>query len=64
MSKLAKQKSTEKEYTIETLGEFIVSELRDTQNASNDYVGTEAKKKTQVLMNARDMTKYSTSRNA
>ena len=35
MSKLAKQKSTVKEYSIETLGKFIVSKLRDTRNASN-----------------------------
>jgi hypothetical protein len=63
MSKLAKQKSTETEYTIETLGKLIISELCDTQNASNDCVCIEAKEETQVLMNAQDMTKYSTSRN-
>lgn len=43
MSKLAKQKSTETEYTIETLGKLIISELCDTQNASNDCVRIEAK---------------------
>jgi hypothetical protein len=46
MSKLAKQKSTEKEHSIKTSGKFVFSELHDTQNASNDFVCTGAKMKT------------------
>jgi hypothetical protein len=46
MSKLAQQKSTEKEYSKGTLRKFNVSKIRDTQNASNDCVCTETKKKT------------------
>jgi hypothetical protein len=46
MLKLAKQKSTEKEYSIKTSGKFVFSELHDTQNASNDFMCTEAKTKT------------------
>jgi hypothetical protein len=63
MSKLVKENSTEKEYSIETLGKIIVSGLCDTQIARNGCVCSEAKKKTQVLMNATDMTKYSTLKN-
>jgi hypothetical protein len=35
MSKLAKQKSKEKELSIKTLGKLVATEIHDTQNASD-----------------------------
>ena len=57
MSKLAKQKWTEKRDSTESFGKFNVSELHDIQYQSNDYVLRKAKRKIQhSLMDAWDKT--------
>jgi hypothetical protein len=50
MSKLAKQKSTEKKDSIDIFGKVVASELHDIPNASNDCAFRKGKRKIQPVL--------------